>query len=101
PTSPCGRPLELMVLDGQSISPVLALPRPAMMRSAVDLPQPDGPSRLRNSPRCTSSDMSLSASVPLENTLETFRIETTTRDAPAERCAEAAAEISVKSNSPG
>ena len=27
-----------------------ASPRPAMMRSTVDLPQPEGPSRLRNSP---------------------------------------------------
>ncbi len=48
-----------------------------MIRSAVDLPQPEGPSRLRNSPRRTSSDMSWSASVPLEKTFETFRIETT------------------------
>ena len=29
-----------------------------MIRSAVDLPQPEGPSRLRNSPRPTVSDMS-------------------------------------------
>ena len=31
-------------------SPEVGSPRPAMMRSAVDLPQPDGPSRLTNSP---------------------------------------------------
>ena len=41
-----------------------------MIRSAVDLPQPEGPSRLRNSPRPTSSDMSFSASVPFENVFE-------------------------------
>ena len=35
---------------GQSIVPEVGSPRPAMMRSAVDLPQPDGPSRLTNSP---------------------------------------------------
>ena len=34
----------------QSSRPVVGVDRPAMMRSAVDLPQPDGPSRLRKSP---------------------------------------------------
>ena len=46
-----------------------------MMRSAVDLPQPEGPSRLRNSPWPTSSDMSESASVPFENLFEIARSE--------------------------
>ena len=35
---------------GQSTVPEVGSPRPAMMRSAVDLPQPEGPSRLTNSP---------------------------------------------------
>ena len=61
-----------MILDdGQSMLPEDAAPSPDMMRSAVDLPQPEGPSRLMNSPRPTVSDMSDRASVPLENTFET------------------------------
>ena len=47
-----------------------------MMRSAVDLPQPEGPSRLMNSPLPTSSDMSFRASVPLENVFEIERSDT-------------------------
>jgi len=54
-------------------------PRPAMMRSAVDFPQPEGPRRLRNSPRCTLSVMFESARVPLENTFDTPRMVTTGR----------------------
>ena len=46
------------------------------MRSAVDLPQPDGPSRLTNSPWPMSSDMLWSATVPLEKIFETPRRET-------------------------
>ncbi len=43
--------------------------RPAMMRSAVDLPQPDGPSSDRNSPSRTSRSSPSSASVPVPNSL--------------------------------
>ena len=63
-----------------------ASPRPAMMRSAVDLPQPDGPSRLTNSPWPISSDMFCSATVPLEKTLETPRSETSGRAAAGAGC---------------
>ncbi len=42
---------------GHSTIPFDAVLNPAMMRSAVDLPQPDGPSRLTKSPS-DSSDMS-------------------------------------------
>ena len=38
------------------IWPVSTSSRPAMALSSVDLPQPEGPSRTRNSPRSTSSD---------------------------------------------
>ena len=72
-----------------------------MMRSAVDLPQPDGPSRLRNSPRSTSSDMSLSASVPFENIFETFRMETTARLDATGSVVGSATERSVNAGSPG
>ena len=59
-----------------------------MIRSAVDLPQPEGPSRLTNSPRPTSSDMSFSASVPFEKVLEIARSETSgcpRSETPAQR----------------
>ena len=35
--------------------------RPASIRSAVDLPEPDGPTRTRNSPSVTSNDSSSTA----------------------------------------
>src|SRR5690606_16406350 len=79
PISPFGLPRLSSWLEGQSIAPELGSPRPAMIRSAVDLPQPDGPSRLRNSPRSTSSVRPLSASVPFENRFDTPRIDTMSR----------------------
>jgi hypothetical protein len=51
---------------GHSIAPADGSSRPAIMRSAVLLPQPDGPSRLTNSPRRTSRLMSRKATVPFE-----------------------------------
>ena len=50
-----------------------------MIRSAVDLPQPEGPRRLTNSPPLTVSDMPVSAAVPLEKTLDTSFITTSAR----------------------
>src|SRR5688572_12442675 len=41
-------------LPPSRISPALGFSRPAMMRSSVDLPQPDGPTRTTNSPSATS-----------------------------------------------
>ena len=38
--------------------------RPAIIRSAVVLPQPDGPTKTTNSPAATSSSRSLTALVP-------------------------------------
>ena len=37
---------------------------PAIMRSAVDLPQPDGPSRTMNSPSATARSRSWTAGSP-------------------------------------
>src|ERR1700722_7988457 len=45
-------------------SPAVMSSRPAPIRSAVDLPQPDGPTRIMNSPSATSRFMSLTASKP-------------------------------------
>src|SRR5262245_62017380 len=47
-----------------------------MMRSAVDLPQPDGPSSDRNSPSRTSRSSAFSARTPVPNSLPTPRSET-------------------------
>src|SRR5918994_2832309 len=45
------------------ISPPLTVSRPAMMRSNVDLPQPDGPTKTTNSPSSTDRLMSRRISV--------------------------------------
>src|SRR3954452_3647581 len=44
--------------------PAVGSLRPAMMRSSVLLPHPDGPSRLRNSPRATERSTPSSACSP-------------------------------------
>src|SRR5919204_580813 len=45
-------------------SPSVMSSRPATIRSAVDLPQPEGPTRIMNSPSAISRFISLTASVP-------------------------------------
>src|SRR5215217_3601140 len=47
-----------------SRSPSEISSRPAIMRSAVDLPQPDGPTRIMNSPSPMSRLTCFTASVP-------------------------------------
>ena len=61
---------------GQSIVPAVGWISPAISRSRVDLPQPEGPSTLRNSDSSTSSETSASACTPLAKTLETPRTPT-------------------------
>src|SRR6185312_3437571 len=95
PMSPCGRPLALIVELGHSTVPEEGAPSPAMMRSAVDLPQPEGPSRLRNSPGSTVSDMLESANVPLENTFETPCMVTTGRALDVDAADGVALEVSI------
>src|ERR1700674_4579804 len=46
-----------------SITPASGFSSPAIMRSVVVLPQPDGPSNPKNSPRSTSSETSVTACV--------------------------------------
>src|SRR5271166_68339 len=53
------------------MAPWLGPARPASSRRIVDLPQPDGPSSDRNSPRLISRSTPLNASVPLANVLFT------------------------------
>jgi hypothetical protein len=49
----------------RAISPPVGAPSPAISRSSVDLPQPDGPSRPTNSPSAMERSMPSSATVPL------------------------------------
>jgi len=60
----------------ESIVPPLGGMSPAIRRSKVDLPQPDGPRTLRNSPASTSSETLASAWTPFAKTLETPRTPT-------------------------
>src|SRR5918995_117988 len=50
-------------------SPLEMSSSPAIIRSAVDLPQPEGPTRIMNSPSLMSRFMSLTASKPSGKTL--------------------------------
>ena len=52
-------------------SPEVASSSPAMTRSSVDLPQPDGPTKMTNSPSSTSRSMPFSTST-LPKDLRTF-----------------------------
>src|SRR5215471_15595020 len=54
------------------IVPVVASSRPAIIRRRVDLPQPDGPTRTRNSPLPIVSDTPSTATTPPEKTLLTL-----------------------------
>ncbi len=46
-----------------AIVPFVTSSRPAMVRSRVDLPQPDGPTKTQNSPSGTVRSMPLRASI--------------------------------------
>src|SRR3954466_7512219 len=58
-----------------AISPAEMFSRPAIIRSSVDLPQPDGPTRMTNSPSSISTSTPWSTSVT-PNVLRTLRMET-------------------------
>src|ERR1700761_1927163 len=58
------------------MSPVVGSSRPAIMRSTVDLPHPDGPSSTMNSPSVTSRLTLSTAVVPSGQTLVTSLSET-------------------------
>src|SRR6266403_111616 len=59
-----------------STRPLVGSLNPAMMRSAVDLPQPEGPRNDTNSPGQMLTSSPSSASTPLANDLRTARSET-------------------------
>ena len=56
----------------QLIQPLVAPVSPDSNRRIVDLPQPEGPSSERNSPRRTSRSTPVSATVPLAKVLSTL-----------------------------
>jgi hypothetical protein len=58
---------------GHSTAPLVGSLKPAMMRSAVDLPQPEGPSSVTNSPGHTSKSKRSSACTPFVKLLPTPR----------------------------
>src|SRR5262249_36879119 len=64
-------------LCGHSIVPLVGSASPAMSRSAVDLPQPDGPSSDTNSPARTARSRCASAVTPLAKVLPTLASATT------------------------
>ena len=53
------------------IEPALIFSSPAIIRSAVDLPHPDGPTRIRNSPSATVRLRSSTATAPPGKTFVT------------------------------
>src|SRR5436305_13939529 len=61
----------------RSTEPVVGAASPAIKRSAVLLPQPEGPSRARSSPGPTIRSSPASASMPPANRLVTWRSRTT------------------------
>ena len=55
-----------------SMSPEVMSSRPTIMRNSVDFPQPDGPTRMTNSPSATSRLTSLTAGNPSPYCLTMF-----------------------------
>ncbi len=58
-----------------AMSPLEMFSSPAIMRSSVDLPQPEGPTRMTNSPSSISTETPCRISVA-PNALRTFLMET-------------------------
>src|SRR5581483_9799791 len=69
------------------ISPEVISSNPAIMRSVVDLPQPDGPTRTTNSSSSISRSMPFTAWTLPSNALVTLRIETCAIVGLSFRCA--------------
>ena len=55
-----------------SMSPEVMSSSPTIIRSSVDFPQPDGPTRIMNSPSAMSRLTSLTAGNPSPYSLTTF-----------------------------
>src|ERR1700688_4275360 len=74
-------------MPGHSTAPRVGSLNPAMMRSAVDLPQPDGPSRVRNSPARTVRSKPSRPTTPLQKVLPPPRSATRPPDPAVARSA--------------
>src|SRR5258705_878090 len=61
----------VIAMSSKLIAPESGCSRPAIILNVVVLPQPEGPSKPKNSPRSTSSDTSVTAGV-LSKRLERF-----------------------------
>src|SRR5450631_130620 len=73
-TTPRSRPGPVIVLPSSKARPVVGVSNPATMLSSVLLPQPDGPTMVRNSPAPIAISMGLSActaSAPAPKRLDT------------------------------
>src|SRR4249919_3900482 len=57
-----------------TMSPEVMSSRPTIMRSSVDFPQPEGPTRIMNSPSATSMETSFTAGNPSPYSLTMFFI---------------------------
>src|SRR3990167_706231 len=68
-------------LPAMRSSPSEGSSRPAMMLSSVDLPQPEGPTRIRNSPGATSISIFLRTSTALSPLPKTLRMPAIWREA--------------------
>src|SRR3954467_15017385 len=66
--------LSLTFSPPMSRSPLVMSSRPTIMRSSVDFPQPEGPTRIMNSPSAMSRLTSLTAMNPSPYSLTRFRI---------------------------
>src|SRR3954466_1826269 len=64
----------LTFLPPMIMSPEVMSSRPTIIRRSVDFPQPDGPTRIMNSPSATSIDTSFTAGKPSPYCLTMFFI---------------------------
>src|SRR3954447_19628032 len=64
----------LTFLPPMTMSPEVMSSRPTIIRSSVDFPHPDGPTRIMNSPSATSIDTSFTAGNPSPYCLTMFFI---------------------------
>src|SRR5437763_11720426 len=73
-----------MRLPPKRIWPAVRSAKPAIVRSSVVLPQPEGPSKVKNSPSLISSDTSSTArTVP--NDRDTWSVEIAVKTSPANK----------------
>src|SRR6478735_10941277 len=70
-----------------TMSPLVMSSSPTIIRSSVDFPQPEGPTRIRNSPSATSMLMSLTAGKPSPYCLTMFFISMAAMAASPLHCA--------------